>query len=104
MEPVMDTYRIEEGSGRLGGSAVVVAREVRSSVAVEPRQIKLGRGRVWASNEAAGRMITCLFGSVWVTVEGDGRDFVLEPMMRVTLAAAGRVVVEGLEAAVIEVR
>jgi hypothetical protein len=96
------TYRTPEAAGRLGELAPrALSAEFRSG---HPLQVKLGRGQVWASDEPAGRIVTCLFGSAWVTREGDADDFVLEPLMRVTLPRSGRVVVEGLEASVIEVR
>jgi hypothetical protein len=96
------TYRTPGAGDRLiGRSSRALAAAIGDG---HPLQVKLGRGQVWASDEPAGRIVTCLFGSTWVTREGDADDFVLEPLMRVTLPRSGRVVVEGLEASVIEVR
>jgi hypothetical protein len=95
------THRTPEARGRLSEAA---RRALSAQIGGHPLHVKLGRGQVWSSDEPAGRVVTCLFGSAWVTREGDANDFVLEPLMRVTLLRAGRLVVEGLEASVIEVR
>lgn len=40
---------------------------------------QIGPRRGLALRDAGGRTVTCLTGSVWLTMEGDRRDIVLEP-------------------------
>jgi hypothetical protein len=91
----------ENRQARLAGAKPATARAEPFD---GPVQIKLGRGQVWSSDALTGRVLTCLYGSVWLTQEADGRDIVLEPMMRLRVGSPGLVVVEGLDAAVVEVR
>src|SRR4051812_32803014 len=40
---------------------------------------ELGRWGSLALRDAAGRTVTCVSGKLWLTMEGDTRDVVLEP-------------------------
>ncbi len=40
---------------------------------------KIDARRGLTLHDAAGREVTCLRGSVWLTMEGDSRDILLEP-------------------------
>jgi hypothetical protein len=43
-----------------------------------------------------GRAIRCLSGAAWITQEGDGRDYVLDPGEELFIDREGVVVIQGL--------
>lgn len=54
--------------------------------------------------DAAGVGITCLAGRLWITQEGDGRDFVLGPGQSLRIARAGLTLVSAIESSRLSVR
>jgi hypothetical protein len=61
----------------------------------------LARGATWSvrAHGAAPLALTCGDGQLWLTREGDARDYVLGPGDTVRLEAAGHVVVQALRPA-----
>ena len=61
----------------------------------------LERGATWSVRAHAGAplVLTCGDGQLWLTCEGDARDYVLGPGDTVRLEAAGHVVVQALRPA-----
>ncbi|MCE9671605.1 DUF2917 domain-containing protein [Myxococcus stipitatus] len=69
----------------------------------EPREhasgcVRLLQGAVWSQRllGTEGLSLTCAEGLLWLTFEGDPRDYVLEPGVTVRLARAGHVVAQAL--------
>ncbi len=59
------------------------------------RAIQLRKGELWRlENDLRGLSIACLEGILWITQEGDPRDYVLEPGQRFVIARRGSVVIE----------
>lgn len=58
--------------------------------------IRLGARETTAIEGCRGLSICCLEGLVWVTREGDVRDYILPPGLRFVAADAGRVVINGM--------
>lgn len=57
----------------------------------------LRRGELWPiPNDLRGLAIECSEGILWVTQEGDRKDYVLETGQRFVVARRGSVVVEAL--------
>ncbi|WP_428560998.1 MAG: DUF2917 domain-containing protein [Solidesulfovibrio sp. DCME] len=57
--------------------------------------VRLGQGKYLSLSGTRYCRVECRRGAVWVTATGDGRDRVLTPGQRVTLAHAGKVVITG---------
>jgi hypothetical protein len=59
------------------------------------RSIALRKGEVWPiTSSLRGLAIECRQGILWVTQEGDPKDYILEPGQRFVVARRGSVVVE----------
>lgn len=63
--------------------------------------VLLARGATWSVHTHGGEplALTCGDGQLWLTREGDARDYVLGPGDSVRLEAAGHVVVQALRSA-----
>ena len=63
--------------------------------------VLLARGATWSVHTHGGRplALTCGDGQLWLTREGDTKDYVLGPGDTVRLEAAGHVVVQALRPA-----
>ncbi|MFP2928968.1 DUF2917 domain-containing protein [Pyxidicoccus sp. 3LG] len=63
--------------------------------------VSLARGDTWSMRAQGGEhlALTCGEGLLWLTREGDARDYVLSPGDTVQLEAAGHVVVQALRPA-----
>ena len=60
--------------------------------------ITLDKFGLWnIEGNRSGEMISCLSGSLWITQEGDLRDYVLEPGQEFWVTRAGTVIVQALE-------
>ena len=66
-------------------------------LAIDPATIELTPGRPARLTVAAGRRITSIRGTVWITIDGDPRDVVLEPGETHVFDRVGRVVVQALD-------
>ncbi|MFP2913496.1 DUF2917 domain-containing protein [Pyxidicoccus sp. 3LFB2] len=64
-------------------------------------QVRLARGDTWGVHALGGEhlALTCDDGQLWLTCEGDSRDYVLGPGHTVRLEAPGHVVVQALRSA-----
>jgi hypothetical protein len=63
--------------------------------------VRLARDEVWGAHTSGGEplVLTCEEGLLWLTREGDSRDFVLRPGDIVELGRPGHVVVQALRPA-----
>jgi hypothetical protein len=63
--------------------------------------VRLAQDEVWGVHLPPGEPVelTCHEGLLWLTREGDSRDFVLRPGDRVQLGSPGHVVVQALRPA-----
>lgn len=63
--------------------------------------VRLARDEVWGMHTSSGEpwVLTCEEGLLWLTREGDSRDFVLRPGDVVELDGPGHVVVQALRPA-----
>ncbi|MBI5279618.1 MAG: DUF2917 domain-containing protein [Burkholderiales bacterium] len=68
------------------------------------RHIRLAPRSLLSLPDAAGTEIRSLAGTLWVTVDGDPRDVVLEPGEQFTPSTHGRVIVYALGPAAVELR
>lgn len=61
----------------------------------------LARGAMWSAHLHGGEhlALTCAEGQLWLTCEGDARDYVLGPGDSVHMDASGHVVVQALRSA-----
>jgi hypothetical protein len=60
--------------------------------------ITLDKFRLWdIEGDRRGDVIRCLSGTLWITQEGDLKDYILEPGQDFWVTRAGTVVVQGLE-------
>ena len=60
--------------------------------------ITLGKYKIWnIEGDRRGDVITCLSGRLWVTQEGDMKDYIVEPGRAFWVTKAGTVVVQALE-------
>ena len=67
--------------------------------------VTLARGEIWSRRvHAAGSTLTCHEGWVWLTREGDARDYVLAAGDSVRLDKPGLVVVQALRTARFELQ
>jgi predicted nucleic acid-binding Zn finger protein len=61
-------------------------------------RIGLGANEVAGMQGAGGTSIRCVRGLVWVTLEGDARDYLVSPGLCFVPARAGRIVINGMAA------
>jgi hypothetical protein len=60
--------------------------------------ITLDKYGLWhIDGDRRGDVISCLSGSLWITQEGDLRDYVLEPGQEFWVTRAGTVIVQSLD-------
>lgn len=57
--------------------------------------VRLGQGKYLSLTGTRSCQVECRRGALWVTATGDGRDRVLTPGQRLTLARAGKVLITG---------
>jgi hypothetical protein len=55
----------------------------------------LANGDVTTLKSVGGRSLRCTSGSLWVTIEGDAKDYLLTPNQAVAIPNLGKVVVSG---------
>lgn len=61
------------------------------------RAIQLHKGEVWRfENDLRGLSVACTDGILWITQEGDLKDYILEAGKRYVIARRGSVVVQAL--------
>ena len=60
------------------------------------RYLQLLPGEVVAIDHGKGRKIACTSGVLWVTLEHEGDDIILEPQQTLDIDENGRVVIEAL--------
>jgi hypothetical protein len=59
--------------------------------------ITLDKYRLWnIDGDRRGDVIRCLYGKLWITQEGDLKDYILEPGQDFWVTKAGTVVVQAL--------
>jgi hypothetical protein len=61
-----------------------------------PRDLRLERKALYSLPDASGLTVTCDEGVLWLTVDGDPRDFVLEPGQTFETQDHGRVLIYAL--------
>ena len=58
------------------------------------RAVELRKGELWRlENDVRGLSVVCMEGMLWITQEGDLKDYVLAPGQRFVVARRGSVVV-----------
>lgn len=68
-------------------------------LALDTPRLALEPGQVVTLDDACGAFIEPTGGRVWVTLEGERRDFVLQPGETMQVCRAGRTVVQAVERA-----
>jgi hypothetical protein len=68
------------------------------------RQFALDRDAVQSFGDCNPVQIHVIDGQLWITQEGDGRDVIVQPGMSFLSARRGKLVVQALDRATIEVR
>jgi hypothetical protein len=59
------------------------------------RAIQLRKGELWhLENDLRGLSIACMEGILWITQEGDPKDYIVEPGQRYVITRRGSVVIE----------
>jgi hypothetical protein len=66
--------------------------------------LQLARGALASFGPCAPIQLRVIDGELWITQEGDGRDVIVRPGMSYLSARHGKVVVQALDRATIEVR
>ena len=66
--------------------------------------LQLARGALASFGPCAPIQVRVIDGELWITQEGDGRDVIVRPGMSYLSARHGKVVVQALDRATIEVR
>jgi hypothetical protein len=60
--------------------------------------ITLDKYRLWyMEGDRRGDLISCIFGRLWITQDGDLKDYVLEPGQEFWITRAGTVIVQALD-------
>ena len=60
--------------------------------------VTLNKYRVWnVDGDRRGDVIRCLYGTLWVTQDGDMKDYVLEAGQEFWVTRSGTVIVQALE-------
>ena len=67
------------------------------------RSLQLQPGQVISFDHGKGRKLACTAGTLWVTLEHESCDFILEPRQSLDIDENGRVVVEALGGAAFQV-
>ncbi|WP_298931910.1 DUF2917 domain-containing protein [uncultured Ramlibacter sp.] len=71
--------------------------------ALSPTGLPLARRALYSLPDAAGLRISCLAGSLWITLDDDPRDIVLEAGRSLDVDAHRRAIVYALEASQLRV-
>ena len=75
------------------------SRQRASWVVPTPQPVQtIDKGAILVVLQPAGKTVTCVRGSLWITQDGDPKDVVISAGDRYTLVRAGRMLVSGLEA------
>lgn len=69
---------------------------VQSGITSAPALRRLAKAEVFGLDVARAATLACVEGSLWVTLEGDPADYVLEAGQDMILPRHGRAVVESL--------
>lgn len=67
-------------------------------------QLRLARGALASFGQCAPIQVRVIDGQLWITQEGDRRDVIVRPGMSFLSARHGKVIVQALDRATIEVR
>ncbi len=82
-------------TARLPGAS----RQRASWVVPTPQPVQtIDNGAILVVLQPAGKTVTCVRGSLWITQDGDLKDVVISAGDSYTLERAGRILVSGLEA------
>ena len=71
---------------------------------VQRPALTLDTGQVVTLDDAAGLRISARFGSVWVTEEGNGKDFVVAGGETLVVQGRGRTVLQALQPSYITIQ
>lgn len=74
------------------------------NLALEAPVLSLGAGHVVTLDDACGTRISSREGTVWITQEGELRDFVVGPGDAFLVTRSGRTLVQAMEAALVSLR
>ena len=67
--------------------------------------VGLPADRFWRMNsDSRGKVVTCLKGMLWISQEGDHKDYVLTPGQEFVVTQRGLVVVQTLRDALMQVK
>jgi hypothetical protein len=92
------------GHGRILHASKSFSKEPNMDLSVQRPALTLETGQVVTLDGAAGRRISARFGSVWVTEEGNAKDFVLAGGETLVVKGRGRTVVQALQPSYITIQ
>jgi len=55
----------------------------------------VAKGRTEVLKGLGGRQVRCTSGSIWLTIEGDAKDYILTPNQSVAIPNLGKVLLSG---------
>lgn len=82
---------------------VNAVRQTRPSTGAQRTDQRIARNAILEVKQPLGITIECLEGSVWVTLDGDARDVVLDAGQAFTVDRQQRALLQALEAALVRV-
>lgn len=74
------------------------------NLALEAPVLSLGAGQLVTLDDACGTRISSRSGTVWITEEGEPRDFVVGPGDAFLVTRPGRTLVQAMDAALVSLR
>ncbi|MES2510592.1 MAG: DUF2917 domain-containing protein [Pseudomonadota bacterium] len=83
----------------LRAKAACTMRQTRQAACMRPSVREIATDRILEIKQGAGMKLECLEGSVWVTLDGDLRDVILEPGQAFTVDRDQRILIQALDSA-----
>ena len=74
-------------------------RQTRQDTGIRPSVQEIAMDRILEIKQGAGITIECLEGSVWVTLDGNMRDVILDPGRSFNVDRKRRILIQALDAA-----
>ncbi len=83
----------------LRAKAACSMRQTRQANCMRPNVQEIARDGILEISQGAGMTLECLAGSVWVTLDGDLRDVILDAGHAFTVASEQRILIQALDCA-----